>query len=188
MLEPTHAPAPLAADNGVDFQIELLRYRPALRLRSWVSDGGERAVILDGRALPPVVGAAIAADPRVLCIGPADWLLVSGEDSAASLRQRVESHLRDQCVVAVDQTHGLAPIEVRGHFAREVLSKGCGLDLHPRAFPVGRCARTRLAQIPVVIDCIDEAPRFTLYVARSYVTYLRSWLLDAAAEFAGQLS
>jgi sarcosine oxidase subunit gamma len=64
-----------------------------------------------------------------------------------------------------------------------LLSKGCGLDLHPRSFPAGRCARTRFAQIPVVLDCPDEDSRFDMYAGRSYRQYLHEWLLDAAVEF-----
>jgi sarcosine oxidase subunit gamma len=67
--------------------------------------------------------------------------------------------------------------------ARELLSKGCGLDLHPRFFAPDQCARTRFAQIPVVIDCLNGPSRFELYVARSHLSYLHSWLVDAAAEF-----
>jgi sarcosine oxidase gamma subunit len=47
---------------------------------------------------------------------------------------------------------------------------------------VGQCLRTRLAHVPVVILCLDEAPRYELWVARSYREYLRSWLHDAAPE------
>jgi sarcosine oxidase gamma subunit len=46
-------------------------------------------------------------------------------------------------------------------------------------FPAGRCTRTRLAQLAVVVDCIDPAPRFELYFGRSYLKYLHAWLVDA---------
>jgi hypothetical protein len=62
-------------------------------------------------------------------------------------------------------------------------SKSCGLDLHPRTFPVGRCARTRFAQILVTIDCFDDTPRFELHLARSYAQYLDAWIVHSAAEF-----
>jgi sarcosine oxidase subunit gamma len=64
-----------------------------------------------------------------------------------------------------------------------VLSKSCGLDFHPRRFALGHCARTRFAQIPVLIDCVDALPRFELYVQKSYSHYLEDWLIDAALEF-----
>jgi hypothetical protein len=35
------------------------------------------------------------------------------------------------------------------------------------------------------VDYIDPWPRFDLYVGRSYLTYLKSWLEDAALEFGG---
>jgi sarcosine oxidase subunit gamma len=80
-------------------------------------------------------------------------------------------------------TDGLTAFRLQGPLTRELLSKGCGLDLHPQSLPPGRCARTRLAQIPVVMDFLDDSSDIDLYVARSYGAYLHSWLTDAAAEW-----
>jgi sarcosine oxidase subunit gamma len=67
----------------------------------------------------------------------------------------------------VDYSDRLAVIEVRGTAARALLSKGCGLDLSDRAFPARYCARTRFAQLAVILECLDDS-RFELTVARSY--------------------
>ena len=160
--------------------------RTSLRLKSWLPEHtkGARAVTLGGRALPSQVGATLSGPTQVLCVGPGEWLLVSQEREAPSLRESLEPDLSAQGLVCVDLTDGLAVLEVRGAAVREILSKGCGLDFHPHSFPAGRCARTRFAQIPLVVACFDEPPRFELYVARSYFHYLHSWLTDAAAEFA----
>jgi len=45
-----------------------------------------------------------------------------------------------------------------------------------------------LSQIPAVVDYLDGPPRFELYVARSYLAYLQSWLADSTAEFDASLS
>jgi len=133
--------------------------------------------------LPNRVGATAAGAMRVLCTGPGDWLITSQAHSAASLRVHLEPGLSEQGLVLVDLTDGLAVFETRGAAARDVLSKGCGLDFHPRSFPPGRCARTRFAQVPVVIDYLEESSCFELYVPRSYGSYLHAWLSDAAIEF-----
>lgn len=165
--------------------IDVVNGRAALRLRSWTPEhpAGTRTVMLDGRELPSQVGATVSGQVRVLCLGPADWLIVSDTLSATHIYEQVMSDMRQQGLAVVDQTHGLGILKVRGRAARELLSKGCGLDLHPRSFPSGRCARTRFAQMPVAIDCVSDADTFELYIARSYLAHLRSWLLDAAAEF-----
>jgi len=157
--------------------------RTVLRLKSWLPQhiNAEKPVVLAGRELPSQVGAALSAPLRVLCVGAGEWLVVSHERQASALRADIEADLTTYGLALVDVTHGLTGLAVRGCAAREMLSKGCGLDFDPRSFVVGRCARTRLAQIPVVIDCLDTPPRFELYVARSYFQYLHSWLTDAAA-------
>jgi sarcosine oxidase subunit gamma len=153
--------------------------------------GGE-PLTLGGLQLPAQVGAtwpgtSPLAATRVLCTSPGDWLLVSWEHPAAGLRQSIESNGGRQSLVSVDLSDGLAHLEVCGPAAGEVLSKGCGLDLHPSSFFAGRCARTRFAHIALVIECLAPS-RFALYVSRSYFHYLRAWLADAAVEFAVALS
>lgn len=165
-------------------QIDVLGGRGALRLRSWMPEHttGERAVMLDGRELPSQVGSTASGQARVLCLGPADWLIVANAPDIAHLREHIEREARHQGLAVVDQTHALATLRVQGRMARELLAKGCGLDLHPRSFAEGRCTRTRLAQLPVVIEYVEATALFELHVARSYQTYLHSWLLDAAID------
>ena len=119
---------------------------------------------------------------RALCLGPGHWLLVSDVLDGGEIRQRLQVECREQGLALTELTDALAVIEVEGADARNLLSKGCGLDLHPTAFCRGQSARTRFAGLAVTVDCI-ETSRFELYVARSYVDYLCAWLIDAAAEF-----
>jgi sarcosine oxidase subunit gamma len=149
---------------------------------------GRRAVVLGGRAFPSQTGETVPGRTRVLCLGPGEWLIVSDVLSASAEREHIQEETQQQGLALVDVTDGLAVLRIQGPAAREVLAKGCGLDLHARAFRAGQCARTRFAQIPVIVDCLGEPPRFELYVARSYLSYLQSWLIDAAGEFEEPMS
>jgi len=100
------------------------------------------------------------------------------------LRNVWAPELTAQNLALVDLTDGLVVFEVSGSAARDVLSKSCGLNFHPRRFCTGHCARSRFAQIPVVIDCTQDSGVFELYAPRSYAQYLKDWLDDASAEFA----
>lgn len=176
-----------AAAPASPIQITPLSGRTVLRLKSWLAeslDDGE-PVGRAGQTLPLEVGATAYEPLRVLCLGPGDWLVVSSEQPAPRLREHLEPYLALPGLAIVDLTDGLASLKVCGPTAREVLSKGCGLDLHPRRFPAGRCARTRFAQVPVVMECLDDPPRFELTVARSYFRYLHEWITDATTEFKG---
>jgi sarcosine oxidase subunit gamma len=129
-----------------------------------------------------VVGGAAGSRHRVLCHGPADWLVVAESPSAALLAE-FQRLVQGSTLQVSDQSQGLAALQVSGSRARELLTKGCCLDLHPRVFPPGACARTRLAHVPVIVDAAADADMLTCYVGRSYLDYLRNWLDDAAVEF-----
>jgi heterotetrameric sarcosine oxidase gamma subunit len=147
---------------------------------------GAEAVVLDGRDLPRRGGDTLTGPLRVLCLAPGEWLILSGK-SSAELRAHLQAGLQQYGLAFVDWSDGYAGLALEGSAARTVLSKACGLDLDSHAFPPGRCARTRLAQLPVIVEC-REVARFELYVARSYAHYLRDWLLDAGAESAQGIS
>lgn len=177
-------PGAATVDNR-PLQISTGISRAALEIRSWLPEhhSGARAVSLDGRELPRDVGATLPGPIHVLCLAPGQWLLVSDEQSASSIAERGAADLAAQGAVLVDMTDGIGVLDISGPLARDVLSKGCGLDLRPHAFPVGRCARTRFAQMAAIIDHVDDASSFRLYVARSYLRYLADWIEDAAVEF-----
>jgi sarcosine oxidase subunit gamma len=84
----------------------------------------------------------------------------------------------------VDVSSSRAVIEVSGPRARDLLAKGCGLDLHPRAFAPGHCAQTLLARLPIILDQLDPTPAYRLFAPASAARWVCDWLLDAAAEFA----
>jgi len=171
-------------------QITAIEGKAVLRLKSWLPEqtGGGTPVRLAGRELPSQVGGMLHGPIRVLCTGRGDWLIVSRDSTHSSLDAHIAPDLSQQGLVLVDLTAGWTALEVSGPAAQELLSQGCGLDGHPGSFPAGRCARTRFAQIPVVIAGLEAPTRFELHVARSYFHYLRSWLTDAAAEFGDPLT
>jgi sarcosine oxidase subunit gamma len=73
---------------------------------------------------------------------------------------------------------------LRGPAARAVLQKGCPLDLHPRAFGVGRAASTTLARVPLLLWQSGPAS-YRLLPRSSFADYVARWLLDAMQEFSG---
>ena len=87
-------------------------------------------------------------------------------------------------VAVTDITGGQTVISVTGPAARDVLAKGCPLDLHPTVFKPTHCAQTLLAKANVVIRCIDDdSPSFELIVRRSFAEYAAGWLEDAGVEY-----
>lgn len=174
---------PLLSAAREALQLCALPNQSVVRLKSWLPPHSAAAPVIAGLPLPDTVGTIAAGLGRILCLGPTEWLLVSNDHSAAALCAQLATEAVQQALAVVDLSDALPAVRVSGSAVRDVLSKGCGLDFHPRSFPTQRCARTRLAQIPVVIACPQEPFSFELYAARSYSGYLQSWLSDAALEF-----
>jgi sarcosine oxidase subunit gamma len=121
---------------------------------------------------------------RVLWLAPDEWLAVA-DGEAPDLMLRLERAVAGRRAALNDLSSSRAVIELRGVGARDLLAAGCGLDLHPRAFAPGQCAQTQLARVPVILDQLDDAPRYRVLVRRSYARWLVDWLIDAAEGLEG---
>jgi len=120
----------------------------------------------------------------VIWLGPEEWLATSesgdGEDIEATLRVAVAEHGG----AAVDVSAQRTTLRLRGAHARDVIAKGCSLDLHPAVFGPGAAAQTMLGQAGVVlIPLSDNGTDYRIIVRLSFAAYLADWLIDAAEEF-----
>ena len=114
---------------------------------------------------------------------PDEWLVVTPPDAQTSLADSLEAALDGVHCSVTDVTGGQTGITLGGPNAREVLSKGCPLDLHPLVFRPGDCAQTLLAKANVTLRCVDDSPSWELIVRRSFADYAALWLQDAALEY-----
>ena len=123
----------------------------------------------------------LAAGSRILWLGPDEWLVAcrDGDDPAG----RLSAALAGLHAAVADVSDGRAVFALSGPNARDVLAKGCPLDLHPRAFGPGRCAQSHLAKAHVLLHQIAATPLFEIYVHRSFADYLWHWLEDAAGDY-----
>jgi sarcosine oxidase subunit gamma len=129
-----------------------------------------------------------AGSATMLWLTPAEWAIVGMEHGEVATRTAAAcgAALHD----VADLSEGRMQFEIGGERARDVLAKGCSLDLHPRAFAADACAQTLLAQVPVLIaaktyaGAAAAAPALRLWVDASLAHYLRAWFSDAALEFA----
>jgi sarcosine oxidase subunit gamma len=119
----------------------------------------------------------------VFWLGPDEWLMLTPGGGEVAVARDLSAALHGQFAAVTDVSGGQMVIALGGEYARDVLAKGCSLDLHPRVFGPGRCAQTHLARAGVLIHQRDDAPTFGLIVRRSFADYLWRWLEDAAAEY-----
>ncbi len=88
-------------------------------------------------------------------------------------------------LVAVDEvTHGTAEVWVAGAEATRLMSRVCGLDFHPRAFPDGAFKTSSVAKTVQQIyrRDLDGVCCFVLTGEASLATYLWDTLMEAGAE------
>ena len=126
---------------------------------------------------------AEAQGNTVYWLGPDEWLLVTGRERRAALEAELRGALAGVRSAITDVSGGQTVVVLRGGHVRELLAKGCPLDLHPRAFDVGQCAQSHLAKAPILIRQLDREPSFEIVVRRSFADYFWLWLEDAAAEY-----
>ncbi|MFF3620871.1 sarcosine oxidase subunit gamma [Streptomyces sp. NPDC002467] len=138
-----------------------------------------------GLQLPLEPGTVVrAGDRAAVWLGPDEWLVVGGPGTQRDLENRIRSAAGDEHVSVTDVSAQRTTLLVGGPRARDLLSHGCPLDLHPRAFGPGRSAQTTLARTHVLLVARDEpGAGFWVLVRSSFAGYLADWLLDAAVEY-----
>jgi heterotetrameric sarcosine oxidase gamma subunit len=152
-----------------------------------VGDGNEAALASIARERfgleLPMTPQVSASDTHALVwTGPGQWLLVAqGRAGFAGDMQA----LADVAAVA-EQSDGRAGLRLSGPRVRDALAKGCMIDLHSSAFPIGSTALTSIAHIGVHLWRAEDGPDgavFEIMVARSMAGSFWSWLSGSAAEF-----
>jgi sarcosine oxidase subunit gamma len=83
----------------------------------------------------------------------------------------------------VDNSDAYAIVGVRGASARNILAKGCTLDLHERVFHSGCSTRTLLGQVQVILHQVTDDPDYEIHIHRSFAEFLWEWLVDAGHEY-----
>lgn len=124
-----------------------------------------------------------AGGRTALWLGPDEWLLVLADADEAGAAAALRQALTGQHASVVETGHSRTVIGVSGPHARDVLMKGCSLDLHPRSFGPRHCAQTPLARNDMILAQITDAPAYEVNVRRSFAHYTWVWLEDAAREY-----
>lgn len=155
-----------------------------INLRGRTADAGfvETAGKALGQALTLEANTFSAGEHYVCWLGPDEWLVVTPVSGAAALAERLERALADTHAAVNDLSGGQVALMLRGPQCRELLAKGCTLDLHAREFAVGDCAQSGLAKANVLLALVDESPTFMIVVRRSFADYLCRWLAHAGRD------
>jgi sarcosine oxidase subunit gamma len=149
-----------------------------------VDPGGPAATAVGkalGGDLPTEPCTAVRiGDLDVLWLGPDEWLLLAGPGRQRELEDLLRAAIGDEHGAVVDVSAQRDALSLSGPAAREVLARGCAIDLDPRSAPPGTCVQTLLARCRVTIVVRDAD--LLLLVGASFAAYLAAWLADASVE------
>ena len=118
-------------------------------------------------------------ETRVLWNAPRTWLIISS-------KKNIINNIKDKCdhsnFAVTDISHSRAVIQIKGLQAKEVLKKGCPININE--IQVNNCAGTVFNGITVVVDFVNNNPdTFNLLALRSFGETFYHHVTDAALEF-----
>lgn len=143
-------------------------------------------------AVADVLGVELPVEPKtahrkrgrtLLWLGPDEWLAVAAEGEDGELAAALGEALGDVHHAVADVSHSRTVIGLEGPHAMDVLMKGTNVDLHARVFGPDNCIHAHLGRCHMLLHQLDKAPRYDIYVHRSFAIYAWSWLSDASREY-----
>ncbi|MGH6608800.1 MAG: sarcosine oxidase subunit gamma [Burkholderiaceae bacterium] len=125
--------------------------------------------------LPSTPNTTARADTlTALWLGPRSWLLVAQSPASRFVEfDQKRDALNSAGGALFDVSASRVAYRLTGERALEVLATGCPLDLHPRTFRTGDCAQSVFGHTNVLLYKVDDAPIFTIMVARSFARDVR---------------
>jgi sarcosine oxidase subunit gamma len=160
-----------------------LRFLTMVSLRVDVTSGAAaRLSSTLGTRLPVTCGGVGSApETSVLWLAPDEFLVVSVHDPG-ELTVTLVTALQGEPGSVVDVSANRTTLELSGPSARDVLEKGCPLDLHPRSFAVGTAYATTLGGVPVMLWRTSEQA-YRALPRSSFADHVGRWLVDAMLEY-----
>ena len=174
------------AMSGAGITLSERPFRAMINLRGDPADAGFLSAVRTaaGVELPVQPNTTRRAGSlTALWLGPDEWLLTAPAGEERVLVPAIRAALGDRHGAVIDLTESRTVIAASGAHVRDLLAKGCTLDLHPRAFKVGACAQSGLARAGALLHLVDETPTFEITILRSFADYMWVWLADAAREY-----
>ena len=117
-------------------------------------------------------------ETRILWSAPRTWFIISKKENIIN---NIKEKCTDENFAITDISHSRAVIQIKGLQAREILKKGCPLNINE--FKTNNCAGTVFHGISIVVYLIDNNPdTFNLLTLRSFGESFYHHITDAALE------
>lgn len=133
-----------------------------------------------GLPLPPPGRCAVARGQLALSVRPDRWLLLAPPQAPGAAAASWQAECRGPGV-AVDLSSALAKFQLAGYAVRELLARGCRLDLDPNAFRAGDAAATLMAQVQVILAAFPGG--LLILTPATTGQHLHEWLESSGRAF-----
>jgi sarcosine oxidase subunit gamma len=139
----------------------------------------ESEIEIDSLSLPKILNSSSNSETRILWLAPNNWLIYS---SKLDLFAKEENKFNEKDFAITDLSHSRSIIDLEGDLVKEVLKKGCPLNIDQ--MKEGSCANSVYNGITVTIDFISSNPtKIRIFGLRSFGESLYHSLSDSSLEF-----
>ena len=144
---------------------------------------GKMIKSITGCAFPPTANKFTTAGERhVVWLGPDEFMVICEAGKDEELASAIHASFGNRHAAITNITDALAAFHLKGVAVRQVLAKGCALDLHQNSFASGDAAQTLLSHAAVTIMALTN-DEFMVICRTSFASYLHDWIVDAALEY-----
>jgi len=133
-----------------------------------------------GLSFPEFGRIATTRDRVVLCTRPERWLVLTTPAPPGTALSQWRQACTG-CAAPVELSSAITVLYLAGPAVREVLARGCRLDLHPDVFTQGSAATTQMAQVPVTLAALPAG--WLLLTPSTTGRHFRDWLTSTAGPF-----
>jgi sarcosine oxidase subunit gamma len=134
--------------------------------------------------LPTAARSTVANDRlRIVWAGPDEWFVIGTAGEQGKMLADLRIALAGLHHAVTDVSSGYFQVTLEGPHARDLLSQGCPVDLHVRAFQPGRTAGTHFFKVGIYLWRCDGASTFQMLVRRSFIDHFWKLVEHCSLDF-----
>ena len=115
-------------------------------------------------------------------LSPDEMMILTGAGEEAELAAHITTATKGAHMAVTDITDAMTSLHLSGASVRQMLAKGCAIDLHKDYFKAGQCAQTTLSHAAVTLLALAD-DEMILLCRTSFTDYVVNYLCDASLEY-----
>ena len=115
-------------------------------------------------------------------LSPDEILVLTGAGEEGELAAQITATAKGAHMAVNDITDAMTSLHLTGSSVRQMLAKGCAIDLHKDHFKAGDCAQTTLSHAGITLVALGD-DEMILLCRTSFTDYVVTYLCDAALEY-----